>query len=94
MLFNFVVDWGLKRALANHPGVLPSDLAYVDDIALFVDDRPAAEASLAAVAHHSAMKATYQHPEDEIDVPWCNPSTVNLNGHPIDNVEQFTYILG
>ncbi len=101
-LFNFVVDWILRNALSEAPGVQLSqtfgltDLAYADDIALFGDSFVTVQEAVNQV-HPFAAVVGLRINASKTKVLSANVDpllhqVINVGGEPLEEGSSFKYL--
>ncbi len=101
-LFNYIIDWILRQALQDYPGiqvganVRVSDLAYADDILILSSSYSEMQGLLEAVNHHAAavdMRTNASKTKVmSALIPGEQRQAALLHGEPLEDVDKFKYL--
>lgn len=102
ILFNYVIDWVLSKALADHHGVrinetyALTDLAYADDIVILADSHSAIQNAVDnIVAMSKEVGLSINTSKTKVLsalVPADQRNIISLEGEPIEEVDSFAYL--
>ncbi len=101
-LFNYIIDWILRLALQDYPGVQVganvhvSDLAYADDIVILCNSYSEMKGLLEAVNRQAAavgmrINASKTKVMSAL-IPGEQRQAVLLDGEPLEDVDKFKYL--
>ena len=101
VLFNFVIDWIMTRAMTTFLGVEVSpnfvitDLDYADDICLLAESHPEAQSMLSKVAEESSLvglKISSLKTKVMASGISSQDPPILLEQSPIDGIHEFKYL--